>query len=102
MCVCVCRKELLVLGDILQAQRSISEWCLLSAILAIQSCNTTLSNWHGIIPLGILVSQTRWSTLRWVEGEQVEDGLWRYTMDQNHTGLRMALGDAHLINITLG
>ncbi|XP_064385924.1 KICSTOR subunit 2-like [Halichondria panicea] len=46
------QRELTVLGDLLQAQISISEWQFLPAILALQAVDSKLSQWKGLVPLG--------------------------------------------------
>ena len=50
------RKELSVLLELLLIQRYISEWRFLPAIVTIQSCETTLLGWHGMVPLETSVS----------------------------------------------
>lgn len=52
-----CRRELTVLGDLLQAQISISEWQFLPAILALQAVDSKLSQWKGLVPLGSQVRE---------------------------------------------
>ena len=50
------RKEVSVLVDLLQAQMNISEWQFLPSILAIQSADSKLTLWNGIVPLGSQVN----------------------------------------------
>ena len=54
--ICPYRREVTVLGDLLQAQISMSEWQFLPAILALQSVDTKLNQWKGLVPLGSRVS----------------------------------------------
>ncbi len=46
-----------MLGDLLQAQISISEWQFLPAILALQAVDSKLSQWKGLVPLGSQVRE---------------------------------------------
>jgi len=53
----VSRKELSLLADLLQAQHCISEWDFLSAILVVQASDKKLTEWLGVIPMGLTVSR---------------------------------------------
>lgn len=52
----VCRREIGVLLDVIHAQQHTSEWQFLQAILAIQSSDSRLQIWNGVVPLKVSVA----------------------------------------------